>query len=260
MAQGKNKRVFKSRKGAKKRVGDPFAKKEVYEIKAPSVFNVRNVGKTFVNKTQGTKIASDSLKGRVFEANLADLQQDDNVAYRKVKLVCDEVQGKHCLTSFYGLDFTRDTLCSLLRKWQTLIETQIDVETKDGTRVRLFCIAFTSKRAKQVKKTCYATSAQVKQIRKIIFGLLKSEAESNDVNGLVKSIIGEDFNKKVVKQTSHIFPLQNVFVRKVKVVKRPKLDLTKLMEMHKEVVAAAPGATKPEDEGAKNLLTSEISK
>jgi len=204
------------------------------------------VGKTFVNKTQGTKIASDSLKGRVFEANLADLQQDDNVAYRKVKLVCDEVQGKHCLTSFYGLDFTRDTLCSLLRKWQTLIETQIDVETKDGTRVRLFCIAFTSKRAKQVKKTCYATSAQVKQIRKIIFGLLKSEAESNDLNGLVKSIIGEDLKNRIVKQTSHIFPLQNVFVRKVKVVKRPKLDLAKLMEMHKEVITAAPGTAKPE--------------
>jgi small subunit ribosomal protein S3Ae len=258
MAQGKNKRVFKARKGAKKRVGDPFAKKEVYDVKAPSVFNVRTVGKTFVNKTQGTKIASDSLKGRVFEANLADLQAVDDLEYRKVKLVVDDVQGKSCLTSFYGMDFTRDKLCSLIRKWQTLIEATLDVDTKDGVRVRLFCIAFTAKREKQVKKTCYATTAQVRQIRKIITGLLKAEAEGNDVQALVKSVIGEDFNKKIVKATSHIFPLQNVFVRKIKVVKRPKLDIAKLMEMYKELPVEVSQA-KPEDDAAKNTLTSEIS-
>ncbi|OMJ94927.1 hypothetical protein SteCoe_1787 [Stentor coeruleus] len=259
MAQGKNKRVFKARKGAKKRVGDPFAKKEVYEVKAPSVFSVRNVGKTFVNKTQGTKIASDALKGRVFEANLADLQGSDELAYRKVKLIVDDVQGKHCLTSFYGLDFTRDWLCSLLRKWQTLIEAHLEAETKDGVRVLLFCIAFTSKRAKQVKKTSYATSAQIKQIRRIMLNLLKTEAESNDLQGLVKSVVGEDFNKKIVKQTAHIYPLQNVYVRKIKVVKRPKVDVAKLMEMYKEIPQEVAATAKPEDEAAKNLLTSEIS-
>ena len=29
-----------------------------------------------------------------------------------------------------------------------------------------------------------------------------------------------------------IFPMQNVFVRKVKVLKKPKFDLVKLMELH----------------------------
>ena len=89
---------------------DPFSKKDWYDIKAPSSFSVRNVGKTLVTRTQGTKvgpdacaaatctasqavawtccrcfgrflrwcfwmqIASDGLKGRVFECNLADLQ------------------------------------------------------------------------------------------------------------------------------------------------------------------------------------------
>ena len=35
---------------------DPFAKKDWYDIKAPSVFSVRNVGKTLVSRTQGTKV------------------------------------------------------------------------------------------------------------------------------------------------------------------------------------------------------------
>ena len=35
---------------------DPFAKKDWYDVKAPSVFEVRNVGKTLVSRTQGTKV------------------------------------------------------------------------------------------------------------------------------------------------------------------------------------------------------------
>ena len=32
----------------------------------------------------------------------------------------------------------------------------------------------------------------------------------------------------------HIYPLHHVYIRKVKVLKRPKYDLTKLLEMHGE--------------------------
>jgi hypothetical protein len=35
---------------------DPFSKKDWYDIKAPSVFSVKNVGKTLVTRTQGTKV------------------------------------------------------------------------------------------------------------------------------------------------------------------------------------------------------------
>ena len=35
---------------------DPFSKKDWYEVKAPSMFSSRNVGKTLVTRTQGTKV------------------------------------------------------------------------------------------------------------------------------------------------------------------------------------------------------------
>ncbi|KAI5013103.1 hypothetical protein ZWY2020_028057 [Hordeum vulgare] len=65
---------------------DPFTKKQWYDIKTPLLFTSRNVGKTLMSRTQGTKIASEGEKHRVFEVSLADLQNDEDQAYRKIRL------------------------------------------------------------------------------------------------------------------------------------------------------------------------------
>jgi len=64
-----------------------------------------------------SEIASDALKGRVFEVSLADLQNDE-VAFRKFKLISEEVQGRNVLTNFHGMDMTTDKLRSMVKKWQ----------------------------------------------------------------------------------------------------------------------------------------------
>ena len=106
-------------------------------------------------RTAGTKIASEGLKGRVFEVSLADLQNENDAerSYRKFKLVVEDVQGKNCLTSFHGMNLTTDKLRSMVKKWQTLVEGNIDVKTSDGYMLRLFCIGFTLKQQDSKKKT-----------------------------------------------------------------------------------------------------------
>jgi len=251
MAVGKNKRISKGKKGGKKKVVDPFSKKDWYDVKAPTTFATRSVGKTLVTRTQGTKIASDGLKGRVFECNLADLQNNEADAYRKIRLRVEDVQGRNVLTNFWGMDFTTDKLRSLVRKWQTLIEAHVDVKTTDGYVLRLFCISFTKKRMGQVKKTCYAQSSQIRLIRKKMVEIMTREASSCDLKELVGKFIPEAIGKDIEKACQGIYPLQNTYIRKVKVLRAPKFDITKLMEVHGDYSAdvSAP-VERPAEEAA----------
>jgi len=258
MAVGKNKKLGKKGKGAKKKIIDPFAKKEWFDIKAPAQFSVRQVGKTPINKTQGQKIASEALKGRVFTVSLADLQKDEDQSARKIKLIVEDVQGTRALTNFYGLDFTTDKLRSMVRKWQSLIEAHIDVKTTDGYSLRVFAIGFTKRRPNQIRKTSYAQSSQVRAIRRKMMDIITAEATTCELKDLVAKFIPESIGKRIEKECQGIYPLQNVLIRKVKLLKSPKFDAYKLAEIHGEGVQVAPAevpaaaaTTTTEDTGKK---------
>jgi len=247
MAVGKNKGLSKGgKKGLKKKIVDPFTRKDWYDVKAPAMFSVRNIGKTLVNRTMGTKIASEGLKNRVFEVSQADLQSGED-AFRKFKLVCEEVQGKNCLTNFHGMDLTTDKLRSMVKKWQTLIEASVDVRTTDGYVLRLFCIGFTKKAPNQVKKTCYARHAQVRAIRRKMTETMTREVSSSDLKEVVNKLIPESIGKDIEKSCNSVHPLHDVHIRKVKVLKKPKFDMGRLLEMHGEgkggAAASSTGAT-----------------
>merc|ERR1711994_1215237 len=205
------------KKGAKKKIIDPFTRKDWYDIKAHSIFKVRDVGKTLVNRSQGTRIASDGLKGRVYEVSLADLQNETDAerSYRKFKLVCEDVQGKNCYTNFHGMTLTTDKLRSMVKKWQTLIEAYVDVKTADGYLIRVFCIGFTDKPKSSAKKTCYAQSQQVRQIRKKMTDIITREVAAIDLKEVVSKLIPDAFAIDIAKQCIGISPLNDVPIRKV---------------------------------------------
>ena len=93
------------------------------------------------------------------------------------------------VTNFHGMDMTRDKLCSLIRKWQTLIEAFVDVRTTDGYYLRVFCIGFTKKQANQAaKSTCYAQAGQVRSIRKKMFEIMSEECSKCDLKELVQKL------------------------------------------------------------------------
>merc|ERR1712230_301664 len=232
MAVGKNKRLTKGKKGSKKKIIDAHSLKDWYEVKAPSMFTNPLVGKTLITRTKGTKIASEGLKGRVLEMSLGDLNKNEDDAYRKIKLRVEDVQGKNVLCNFWGMDFTTDKLRSLVRKWQSLIEANVDVKTVDGYVLRCFCIAFTKKRQFQIRKTSYAQSAQIRAIRKKMTEIMTKEVGSVEMIKAVEKFVPELIGKDIMKACEGIYPLQNAYIRKVKILKAPKFDAAKLAEIH----------------------------
>jgi small subunit ribosomal protein S3Ae len=253
MAVGKNKR--KPKKGAKKKIADPFARKDWYEIKAPAIFKNTEVGKTPVNQTQGKIQSADNLKGRVFRVSLADLNKDEDRAYRTIHLIVEDVQGKNLLTNFHSMSFTTDRVKSLVKKWQTLVEGQCEIKTTDGYVVRMFSIGFTKRRPNQQKVTSYAQSSQVKQIRKKMVEIMEREASNCDLRQLFLKFIPETIGKLIENECQGIYPLKDCYIRKAKILRRPKFDPYKLAELHAEsthteeqgtpVVVDAAAATAP---------------
>jgi len=85
--------------------------------------------------------------------------------------------------------------------------------------------------------------------------IINKEVSGVDLNALVEKLISEVIGKEIEKHTQSIYPLQNVLIRKVKVLRAPKVDMSKLMEMHggaEALAQAAAAAAKAQaDIGAK---------
>lgn len=120
----------------------------------------------------------------------------------------------------------------MIKKRRTLIEAVQDCKSSDGYVIRVFVIAFTRESPNQKRKTNYALASQQKEIRKRINELINKEVTKATATHLFDLFTSEVLEKKITKEVSAIYPVRNVRVRKVKVIQRPKLDATKLAEMH----------------------------
>ena len=118
------------------------SQKRMVENKNPRNFYEKNVHSIPVNQNVGKKLSSESMKGRVFEANIGDLNSGYE-ANTKVKLIVEDADGKSriSLSNFYGLEWsTWGYLCSLIRKWHTLIDLFVDCKTNDGFLMRFLVV------------------------------------------------------------------------------------------------------------------------
>jgi small subunit ribosomal protein S3Ae len=251
---------------------------------APGSFKVRNFGKTVCNKTIGTKLSVDNLKGRVVEVNLADLNKGDKAedfAYRKIRLLVEDVEGKNCLTIFNGMDITTDKLRSVVRKWQTLIEGHCEIRTLDGYIMRVFIIGFTARRKGQIAKTSYAKASKVRMIRKRMIDIVQREANNVSMKELVPKLCSEIIAKKIEKSCESVYPLQNVIIRKVKVcfvvnvrvffiysllllllqvLKSPKADAGRLADLHSDMPIAVADETGDKVEQPERQVVGDVPK
>jgi len=79
---------------------------------------------------------------------------------------------------------------------------------------------------------------------------MQATVQKSTLKELVKIFVKEEIGKQVQKECSKIYPLHdNCMVRNVKILKKPKFDLTKLMELYKN----QPEAEKPAEASANTI-------
>ena len=76
--------------------------------------------------------------------------------------------------------------------------------------------------------------------------IITREVSSCDVKEVVLKLIPDSMAQDIQKSCQGIYPLHDVYIRKVKVMKKPRFDLTKLLEMHGEGSGKTVTTTNPE--------------
>jgi len=139
-----------------------------------------------------------------------------------------------------------------------LIDAFNDVKSADGYILRFFTTAFTKRQPRQVAKTSYAQASQVRDIRKKISEILNTKVAKLNINDIANHLIQDTWTQDITEKCKYIYPLRDVIIRKVKVLKRPKIDAVKLKEMYshdkKNVESGRGRSTGDEDAAAQNTL------
>lgn len=58
------------------------------------------------------------------------------------------------------------------------------------------------------------------------------KVSSSDLREVCNKLIPDSIGTDIEKACAYYFPLQDVFIRKVKILKKPKFELGKLLDMH----------------------------
>nr|UXY86980.1 40S ribosomal protein S3A [Cryptomonas paramecium] len=215
MTIGKNKKLAKYNKNEKKN-SNFFDKKEWVDMKIPSFLGKKTFGKTLINKNREKKVEDSSKK--IYKVSLADLNKNEDLSFKKIKLKHVDSRDVLLETKFYGLELTRDKISSLIRKWQTLVETNVDIKTQEKYIVRIFVIVFPKKKKMQKKKTTYLNSTQTRTIRRKITEILIKEMNEIQIDSLVEKVLSDQIIYQIEKKCRKTFPLYNLFVNKIKIL------------------------------------------
>jgi len=232
MAKGKNKQQSKRGGGRGGRAEKhAFFKKKWYTLQSPpTIGNSVSVGWIPCNKTIGTKLSKDNLMGRVAQVNLGDVQANTSFPWKLVSMQIEEVKSSSCYTSWYGMSMIKEKLYTFLRKKMTLIDVVADVKTQDGYILRTLITTFTSRKQGQLKTNTYAKHSQIRAIRKIFVKYLARVAASSTISDFSAACISDTLGTKLLEKGKKIFPLSTVLVRKVKVLKKSRIDVGSLVK------------------------------
>ncbi len=188
-----------------KRVRDKWRSKDWYTVMAPNYFG--NVELGAVPSDEPKK-----LVGRIIDATLYDITNDFAHQYLKMYFQVIEIDGKTAKTVFKGHEYSRDYLRSLVRRRTTRVDMVINIQTKDGFRVRVAVCAFTLTRVK--------TSQEI-AVRNIMKRIAEERATALNFDQFAQEVVLGKIASDIYNEAKKVSPLRHVGIRKSKLVSQP---------------------------------------
>lgn len=218
---------------SKKAGAEKKAPKQVITIYSPDYFGYKEIG---------TTLASDPKQviGRTLWVSLYTLTGDFAKQYLLIRFKI--IRVKEDLTAetiFYGHEYGREFLRSLVRRGTTRIDGIFNLTTKDGFDIRVHAVAFTVKRITP-------HSLKVKKIRKIMQKILEDASKNLTLAQLAQEMVLGKTASDIFQEAKKITLLRHVGIVKSKVLKIPEWVQTG--EAVEEAVTTAPASSTSQEE------------
>ena len=152
--------------------------------------------------------------GRVVETTLYDLLKQDPQHYSfKVYFQVDKVEGDSAHTIFRGHEYSREFLRSLIRRGSSMSDLIHDYRTKDGFKVRVYCIALSAGKMNSSKKH---------DLRVIMDKVIAERAANLTYEQFAQELVLQKVASDVYNEAKKVTHLRHVGVRKSKLILRPE--------------------------------------
>ncbi len=192
---------------AARRTKDRWKSKQWYRILAPAAFNNQLLAETLADEPQ-------KLEKRTLEATLHELTGDMKLMHVKVAFQVTDVVDNQAKTAFIGHSMTSDYVRRLTRRGNNKIPLVVDVQTQDGTRLRVKPFAVTDRRVQ---------TSQGQEIRRIMARLTQESAKQKTLGAFLSDMLMGELQNRMYKEARKVHPVRRIELAKSEVITASEL-------------------------------------
>lgn len=205
------------------KVKDKWREKTWALVEAPRLFN--NAVVAYVPITESEKAI-----GRVVETTLYDILRQDPKQYNtKLYFEIVKIEGEKAHSILKGHEYSREYLRSLTRRGSSMVNFIDDYTTKDGTKVRVYTVAFTQGRINSSRKHA---------IRLATRKVLSEKTQTLTYEEFATEVVHEKCAQDVYNEAKKIIHLRHVGIKKTKLIGTVRdVSMTEKKVMEREAEA-----------------------
>lgn len=190
----------------KAKVIDKWKTKSWYTAIAPEMFE---------NKPVGELVASDaeSLINRVIFVSFPQISTSTSYTsqYMMLKFRVTDVKGNTAYTKFIGYEVSPSYIKTIIRRRRTLIDTVVDVTTKERLKLRMKVVAVLGAKVSENTR------------KNVLMGItekLHAFAAASDSSKFIQEVLYGKISTKLFGQIKKISPIKRIEIRKMEITEK----------------------------------------